>query len=61
MGFYYGTAPYYSLMRATRENVAFLSESLAILVLGGGPLWSQMGDIVSLDTDEIVRHDREIA
>ena len=51
--FYYGTGPYYSLRRATRENVSFLGASLAVLGLGGGPPWSQMGDIVCLDTDEI--------
>ena len=50
-----------SLMRATRENMSFLGVSLAVLGLGGGPHWSQMGDIVCLDTDEIGRHDREIA
>ena len=47
--FYYGTGPYYSLMRATRENVAFLGASLAVLGLGGGPHWSQIGDIVCQD------------
>ena len=41
--------------------MAFLGASLAVLGLGGGPHWSQMGDIVCLDTDEIGRHDREIA
>ena len=41
--------------------MAFLNASLAVLGLGGGPHWSQMGDIVCLDTDEIGRHDREIA
>ena len=44
-------------MRATRENVLFLGTSLAVLGPGGGPQWSQMGDIVCLDTDEIGRHD----
>ena len=48
-------------MRATRENVAFLGASLAVLGLGGGPHWSQMGGILCLDTDEIGRNDREIA
>ena len=38
-----------------------MGASLAVLGLGGGPHWSQMGDIVCLDTDEIGRHDREIA
>ena len=41
--------------------MAFLGASLAVLGLGGGPHWFQMGDIVCLDTDEIGRHDREIA
>ena len=31
----------------------FLGAFLAILGLGGGPLWSQMGDIVWVDTDEM--------
>ena len=50
--FYYGTGPYYSLMIATRENVSFLGAFLAVLGLGGGPPWSQMGDIVWVDIDE---------
>ena len=41
--------------------MSFLGASLAVLGLGGGSPWSQMGDIVCLDTDEIGRHDREIA
>ena len=48
-------------MRLARGNVAFLGASLTVLGLGGGPHWSQMGDIVCLDTDEIGRHGREIA
>ena len=48
-------------MRATRENVVFLGASLAFSGLGGGPHWSQMGDKMCLDTDEIDRRDREIA
>ena len=51
--FYYGTGPYYSLMIATRENVSFLGAFLAVLGLGGGSSWSQMGGIVCLDTDEM--------
>ena len=40
-------------MGATRENVVFSGLSLAVLGLGGGPPWSQLGDIMCLDTDEI--------
>ena len=40
-------------MIATRENVSFLGAFLAILGLGGGPLWSLLDDIVWVDTDEI--------
>ena len=42
-----------SLMRVTRENVAFVGASLAALGLGGGTPCSRMGDIVCLDTEEI--------
>jgi len=41
------------LMIATRENVSFLGAFLAVLGLGGGPLGSQMGDIVWVDSDEM--------
>ena len=41
-----------SLMIATRENVSFLGAFLTVLGLGGGPPWSQMGDIVWVETDE---------
>ena len=51
--FYYGTDPYYSLMIATRENVLFLGAFLAVMRLGGGPPWFQMGYIVCLDPDEV--------
>ena len=40
-------------MIVTRENVLFLGAFVAVLGLVGGPLWSQMGDIVWVDTDEI--------
>ena len=59
--FYYVMPPYYSLMKVTREDVGILGASLAALWMGGGPPWSQMGDKVCLDTDEIGPHDREIA
>ena len=49
------------LMRVTRENVAFLGASLAVLGQGGSPPGSKMGDKVCLDTVEMGRHDREIA
>ena len=39
----------------------FLGAFLAVLGLGGGPLWSQMGDIVWVDTDETGRGEKEIA
>ena len=44
----------FTLMRATRENASFFGASLAVLGLGGGPPWSQMGDIVCLDTAKVV-------
>ena len=58
MRFYYGTAQYLSLRRPIRENGAFFGASLAVL---RQVVWSQMGDKVCLDTDEIGPHDREIA
>ena len=41
------------IINATNNITNTMVRKHVVLGLGGGPLWSQMGDIVWVDTDEI--------
>ena len=50
--FYYGREGYYPLRTLTKENRVFWGAFLPVFGLWGGPPWSEMGDMVVLDTEE---------
>ena len=60
MRFYYGMAPCYLISEWTKENAAIWGVSLLLLGLWRGPSWSQVGDMLCLDTDKVGWHDRDI-